>query len=49
MDINKTLSLFNLDEKESAMYLAALEMGIATAREIAKRAGIQRTYFYDLV
>lgn len=48
MDINETLSLFDLDEKESAIYLAALETGIATAREIAKRAGIQRTYFYDL-
>ncbi len=48
MNIEETLSLFNLDEKESAIYLAALETGIATAREIAKRAGIQRTYFYDL-
>lgn len=48
MNINETLALFNLDEKESAIYLAALETGIATAREIAKRAGIQRTYFYDL-
>jgi len=48
MNINETLALFNLDEKESAIYLAALEMGIATAREIAKKAGIQRTYFYDL-
>ena len=48
MNINETLSQFNLDEKESAIYLAALETGITTAREIAKRAGIQRTYFYDL-
>lgn len=48
MNIQETLGLFNLDEKESAVYLATLETGIATAREIAKRAGIQRTYFYDL-
>ena len=48
MNINETLFLFNLDEKEAAIYLAALETGIATAREIAKKAGIQRTYFYDL-
>lgn len=48
MNIQETLSLFNLDEKESAVYLAALETGVATAREIAKKAGIQRTYFYDL-
>lgn len=48
MNIQEILSLFNLDEKESAVYMAALETGIATAREIAKRAGIQRTYFYDL-
>jgi len=48
MNINEALALFNLDEKESAIYLAALEAGVATAREIAKKAGIQRTYFYDL-
>lgn len=48
MTIQNTLTLFNLDEKESAIYLAALETGIATAREIAQKAGVQRTYFYDL-
>jgi sugar-specific transcriptional regulator TrmB len=48
MNINKTLALFNLDEKESALYLASLELGESTAREIAKKAAIQRTYFYDL-
>ncbi|MFA5872264.1 MAG: helix-turn-helix domain-containing protein [Parcubacteria group bacterium] len=48
MNINKALALFNLDEKESAVYLTALELGEATAREITKKAGIQRTYFYDL-
>jgi len=48
MNIQETLALFNLDEKESAVYSAALETGIATAQQIAKRARIQRTYFYDL-
>jgi len=48
MNIQEVLSQFNLDEKESVIYLAALELGQATAREIAKKAGIQRTYFYDL-
>jgi sugar-specific transcriptional regulator TrmB len=48
MKLSEILIQFNLDEKESAIYLAALEVGIATAREITRRAGIQRTYFYDL-
>lgn len=34
---------------ESAMYYAALELGEAPARAIAQRAGIPRTYSYDLL
>lgn len=48
MSIKKILSHFNLDQKEASLYLASLELGIASARDIAKKAGIQRTYFYDL-
>ena len=48
MNTNEILRQFDLDEKESAIYLATLELGISTARDIAKKADIQRTYFYDL-
>lgn len=36
-------------ENESRMYFAALELGEAPARKIAERAGIPRTYAYDLL
>lgn len=39
---------FGLDKKETNVYLACLELGVATASDIARKAGIQRTYFYDL-
>jgi len=48
MSLKQILSHFNLDQKEASLYLASLELGIASARDIAKKAGIQRTYFYDL-
>ena len=48
MDIQRIFKHFGLDEKEAAIYLANLELGTASAQEIAKKAGIQRTYFYDL-
>lgn len=38
----------NLSGKESSVYLAALELGVTTAATIAKKAGIQRTHFYDI-
>jgi HTH-type transcriptional regulator, sugar sensing transcriptional regulator len=43
-----TLQQFGLEEKEAKLYLAALELGTATAKDIAAKGGIQRTYFYDL-
>jgi len=48
MDLAKILEEFGLNKKEAAIYLAALEMGEASALNITKKAGIQRTYFYDL-
>lgn len=35
-------------EVEARLYLAALELGTASASDIARKADIQRTYFYDL-
>ena len=48
MDTKEVLEQFGLGEKESALYIAGLELGTSTASAIAKRAGIQRTHFYDL-
>ena len=48
MDLTKTLEELGLNKKEAAIYLATLELGEASALNITKKAGIQRTYFYDL-
>lgn len=48
MNIRDALTQFNLTEKESLVYVAALELGTTTAAIIAKKANIQRTHFYDI-
>jgi len=48
MDYTQTLRGLGLGEKEAAIYVAALELGSASAAAIAAKAGIQRTHFYDL-
>lgn len=48
MEIKDVLKQFNLTEKEVSVYVAALELGTTTAASIAKKAGIQRTHFYDI-
>lgn len=48
MDYRQTLRDIGLEKKEAAIYVAALELGTASAAAIAKKAGIQRTHFYDL-
>lgn len=48
MNIKDVLAQFNLSEKESSVYVATLELGTSTAVAIAKKAGIQRTHFYDI-
>jgi len=48
MNPKEMLKQLGLDDKESAIYLANLEIGISPAREIAQKANIQRTYFYDI-
>lgn len=42
------LEQINLRPEETRIYLAALELGASSASDIAKKAKIQRTYFYDL-
>lgn len=48
MDLKEVLKQFNLNQKEISIYLATLELGEANVKNITKKAGIQRTYFYDL-
>lgn len=48
MNIKEVLAQFNLTEKEASVYVAALELGVTSAAAIAKKAGIQRTHFYDI-
>jgi HTH-type transcriptional regulator, sugar sensing transcriptional regulator len=45
----KSLLDIGLDEKEAAFYLAALEHGQGTVRELAEAAGITRTNAYDVL
>lgn len=44
-----TLKQIGLNEKQAGIYLAALELGETTVKEIAKKAEIKRTTIYDLL
>ncbi|MFA5961464.1 MAG: helix-turn-helix domain-containing protein [Parcubacteria group bacterium] len=44
-----TLKQVGLSEKQAKIYLAALELGETTVKEIAKKAEIKRTTIYDLL
>ena len=44
-----TLKQIGLSEKQAGIYLAALELGETTVKEIAKKAEIKRTTIYDLL
>ena len=44
-----TLKQVGLNEKQAKIYLAALELGETTIKEIAKKAEIKRTTIYDLI
>lgn len=48
MNINEILQELNLKKAEADFYLANLQLGKATATQIAKRAKIERTYIYDI-
>ena len=48
MAIKDILLELGLKNKKADVYLACLELGTATASQIAKKAGIKRPYFYDI-
>lgn len=47
--LEKQLEEIGLQEKEAKVYIAALELGQATASEIAKKAGINRATAYFVI
>jgi sugar-specific transcriptional regulator TrmB len=49
MVLEEQLSQLGLDAKEARFYLAALELGQASVRAIAQKAGISRTNAYDVL
>jgi len=49
MFLEDELSRLGLDRKEARFYLAALELGQASVRAIAEKAGISRTNAYDVL
>ena len=44
-----TLKQIGLEEKQAKIYLALLELGETSIKEIAKKSGIKRTSIYDLI
>jgi sugar-specific transcriptional regulator TrmB len=49
MEIKETLKEFGLTEKEAEVYLKLLELGFATASEIAEKTQIHRINIYDIL
>jgi len=49
MENHPILKEIGLNDHEIAVYLAALELGESTVLPISKKAGIKRTYCYDIL
>jgi sugar-specific transcriptional regulator TrmB len=49
MKIEQILKKFGFSENEIKVYLASLEMGPASAQDIAKKAGLKRTTTYSVL
>ncbi|MDP3836691.1 MAG: helix-turn-helix domain-containing protein [bacterium] len=47
--IISTLKQIGIEEKQARIYLACLELGETSIKEIAKKAGIKRTSIYDVI
>ena len=48
-ELSKALNSLGLSEKETAVYLAILELGRGTVTEISRKANINRTSGYDIL
>lgn len=49
MNTKDILIKLGFKKHQASIYLACLELGMTTPSEIAKKAGVVRPYFYDLV
>lgn len=49
MNVENTLQQIGLNDREAKVYLASLELGESTVLPISKKAGIKRTYCYDIL
>lgn len=49
MKIQQTLEKFGFSSNEAIVYVASLEMGLASAQDIAKKAGLKRTTVYSVL
>jgi sugar-specific transcriptional regulator TrmB len=49
MSITQTLTNLGFSANEAKVYLAALEMGVSSAQEIAKKAKLKRTTAYSIL
>lgn len=49
MNINNILQQFGFSENEISVYMASLELGLSSAQDIAKKAGIKRTTAYSVL
>ncbi|MFA5022075.1 MAG: helix-turn-helix domain-containing protein [Patescibacteria group bacterium] len=49
MQFDRLLSQLGFSQNESKVYLAALESGLASAQNIAQKAGLQRTTTYSVL
>lgn len=47
--LEKDLEKLGLDEKESKVYLALLELGEGNIQQIARKSGVKRTTVYDMI
>lgn len=47
--LEKDLEKLGLEEKESKIYLALLELGEGNIQQIAKKSGVKRTTVYDII
>jgi len=49
LNINLTLQNLGLNDKETSIYLALLELGSGTVQEVAKKSGVKRTNIYNFI
>lgn len=49
IELVEALEAYGLNKKQAKVYLACLELGLATVQDLAKRSGIRRTTIYSLL